>query len=147
MQGFGAVIAGTILSGQARIGDKLEILPDGLMSRVRGIQVHAKSREESHIGIRTAINLQDVKKEQLRRGQCAVVPGSVTPTTRLDAQLHLLHSYEEDLKNRTRIRFHVGADEVIGRLVLLDCDKLFKEEETKQIEEITEGEQAHGMVE
>ena len=124
MQGFGAVIAGTILSGRARIGDKLEILPDGLMTRVRGIQVHAKSVEESHIGIRTAINLQNVKKEQLRRGQCAAAPGSVTATTRLDALLHLLQSYGEDLKNRTRIRFHVGADEVIGRLILLESDKL-----------------------
>lgn len=124
MQGFGTVIAGTILAGQAKIGDKLEILPDGLLTRVRGIQVHAKGREESHIGIRTAINLQDIRKDQLRRGQTAVAPGSVTPTTRLDGQLHLLSSYGEDLKNRTRVRFHVGADEVIGRLVLLDCERL-----------------------
>jgi len=124
MQGFGAVIAGTILSGTVNIGDKLEILPDGLISRVRGIQVHAKSVQQSHIGVRTAINLQDVKKEQLRRGQAAVAPGSVTPTTRLDTQLHLLRSYGEDLKNRTRVRFHVGADEVIGRVVLLESDRM-----------------------
>lgn len=124
MQGFGTVIAGTILSGQVNVGDKLEILPDGLTTRVRGIQVHAKSIQESHIGVRTAINLMDVKKEQLRRGQTAVAPGSVTSTTRIDAQFHLLKSCGEDLKNRTRIRFHVAADEVIGRLVLLDRDRL-----------------------
>ena len=124
MQGFGTVIAGTILSGQVNVGDKLDILPDGLVTRVRGIQVHAKSVQESHIGIRTAINLQDVKKEQLRRGQTAVAPGSASPTTRLDAQFHLLQSCREDLKNRTRIRLHVAADEVIARLVLLDRDKM-----------------------
>lgn len=124
MHGFGTVIAGTILSGEVSVGDKLEILPDDLLTRVRSIQVHSKSVDKSHIGIRTAINLQDIKKEQLRRGQCACAPGSVTPTTRIDAQFHLLRSYGEELKNRTRVRFHVGADEVIGRIMLLDGDHL-----------------------
>ncbi len=124
MTGFGAVIAGTILSGQVKVGDKLEILPDGLTSRVRSIQVHSKSVEKSHIGIRTAINLMDVKKDQLRRGQTAVAPGSVMPTERIDAHLHVLRTHDADLTNRTRVRFHVGADEVMARLVLLDCEKL-----------------------
>lgn len=130
MTGFGAVIAGTILSGQVKVGDKLEILPDGLTSRVRSIQVHSKSVVESHIGIRTAINLMDVKKDQLRRGQTAVAlspskgPGSVMPTQRIDAQLRVLRTHDADLTNRTRVRFHVGADEVMARLVLLDCEKL-----------------------
>lgn len=124
MQGFGTVIAGTILSGQVNVGDKLEILPDGLTARVRGIQVHAKSVQESHIGIRTAINLVDVKKEQLRRGQSAVAPGSATPTSRLDGQLHLLRGVGEEVKNRMRVRLHVNADEVMARVVLPDRDKM-----------------------
>ncbi len=124
IQGFGTVIAGTILSGQVEVGHKLEILPEGLICRVRGIQVHAKDIRSSGIGIRTAVNLQDIKKEQLRRGQTAVAPGSAAPTTRLDTQFHLLGRCAEDVGNRRRIRFHVAADEVIGRLVLLDRDRL-----------------------
>lgn len=124
MHGFGTVIAGTILSGEVKVGDKLEILPDGLVSRVRGIQVQSRSVDSSPVGTRTAINLQDVKKEQLRRGQTICAPGSVQPTTRIDARLHVLESFGEEFKNRTRVRFHVGADEVMGRAVLLDCDKV-----------------------
>jgi selenocysteine-specific elongation factor len=124
MHGFGTVIAGTILSGTARVGDRLEILPDGIQTKIRGIQVHAKSKDEAIIGTRTAVNLQDVKKEDLRRGQCACAVGSVTPTTRLDAKLHVLKSVGEDLKNRQRVRFHVGSDEVMSRVVLLGNDKL-----------------------
>jgi selenocysteine-specific elongation factor len=120
IQGFGAVIAGTILSGRIRVGDKVEIHPDGLTARVRGIQVHGRSVDESRIGIRTAVNLQDVKKEQLRRGQTAAAPGSVSPTCRLDAQFHLLRSCPKGLRNRTRVRLHVGTDEVIARVRLLD---------------------------
>lgn len=124
MHGFGTVVAGTILSGSVKIGDRLEILPDGITSKVRGIQVHSKSVESSQTGRRTAINLQDVKKELLRRGQCICAPGSMIPTNRLDARLHVLKSLDDDLKNRERVRLHIGTDEVICRAVLLDSDKL-----------------------
>ncbi len=124
MPGFGIVVAGTILSGRLEVGEKVEIFPDGLVAKVRGIQIHNQSARESCIGRRTAINLQDVKKEQLRRGQCAGAPGSLTPTTRLDARLFLLKSAESELKNRSRLRLHIGTDEVICRVVLLDREKL-----------------------
>jgi selenocysteine-specific elongation factor len=124
MKGFGTIIAGTILSGEVGIGDKIEIFPDGIAGKVRGIQVHNKNVERSDIRNRTAINLQDVKKEMLRRGQCAGTTGTLFPTNRLDAHLRLLKSYGKELKNRTRIRLHIGTDEVICRLVLLDREKL-----------------------
>jgi selenocysteine-specific elongation factor len=74
MQGFGAVIAGTVLSGEVRVGDRIEILPEKKTARVRGIQVHKEKRESSGIGRRTAMNLHDVVKDELRRGQCAAAP-------------------------------------------------------------------------
>lgn len=122
MKGFGTVIAGTVLSGEVKEGDRIEIFPDGIEARVRGIQVHHRKVERSVIGRRTALNLQDVKKEMLRRGQCAGDPGSLLPTHRLDARLLLLKSYGKPLKNRTRVRLHVGTAEIISRIVLLEND-------------------------
>ncbi|UCC40420.1 MAG: selenocysteine-specific translation elongation factor [Candidatus Aminicenantes bacterium] len=124
MCGFGTVIAGTILSGEVKEGDRIEIFPDKLTVKVRGIQVHHQKVERSTLGKRTALNLQDIKKEKLRRGQCAGKPGSLTPTYRLDGRLHLLKSYVKQLKNRTRVRLHVGTEEIISRLVLLEGDIL-----------------------
>lgn len=124
LQGFGAVIAGTVLSGEVNIGDKLEIMPDGLLVRVRGIQVHNENTQKSFIGRRTAINLQDVKKEQLRRGQVACDPGSLIPTTLLDVRLFISQNYDDEFKNRTRVRLHVGTCEVMCRVVLLDTETL-----------------------
>jgi len=124
MHGFGTIIAGTVLSGEISIDKKIEIFPDGIIAKVRGIQVHNKNKEKSYIGKRTALNLQDIKKEMLRRGQCAGSSGSLTPTYRLDARLQLLKSYGKSLKNRTRVRLHIGTDEIISRLVLLDQEKL-----------------------
>ena len=124
MPGFGVVIAGTILGGEVNVGDKLEVLPEGIPTRVRGIQVHSEAIQRSLVGRRTAINLQDVKKEQLRRGQCICAPGAVTPTTRLDARLFVLRSYDAELRNRERVSLHIGSDEVMCRVVLLDSEKL-----------------------
>jgi len=125
MRGFGTVIAGTILSGKVEEGDKIEIFPDGITGKVRGIQVHHHKVGRSVLGKRTALNLQDVKKEVLKRGQCAGELGSLTPTFRMDANLRLLKSYGKKLKNRTRIRLHVGTAEIISRLVLLEGDVVF----------------------
>jgi selenocysteine-specific elongation factor len=124
IQGFGTVVAGTVLGGQVRAGDRVEIFPDGLRSRVRGVQVHKEKKDASAIGKRTAINLQDLKKEGLRRGQVAGAEGSLAPTVRLDARLDVLRSAEKDVKHRDRVRLHIGTDEVIARLAVLEGQKI-----------------------
>ncbi|MEN6645294.1 MAG: selenocysteine-specific translation elongation factor [Armatimonadia bacterium] len=129
MHGFGTVIAGTVLAGSVRVGDQVEILPEGLRTRVRGIQVHGAKTEVSGLGARTALNVPDVKKEDLRRGQTAAAPDSLKPTQRLDAQLYLLQTADE-LKHRARLRLHIGTDEVIARVALLDRERLLPGETT-----------------
>jgi len=124
LRGFGTVIAGTILSGEVKEGDRVEIFPDGISAKVRGVQVHHQKVGRSILGRRTALNLQDVKKEELHRGQCAGEPASLTPTYRLDGRLRLLKSYGKKLKNRTRIRLHIGTAEIISRLIFLEDDVL-----------------------
>ena len=79
MSGFGTVIAGTVLSGEVRIGERLEIFPEKMTSRVRGIQVHHSRVDHSQTGSRTALNLPEIKKEHLKRGQVAAKPGALFP--------------------------------------------------------------------
>jgi selenocysteine-specific elongation factor len=124
IRGFGTVIAGTVLSGEVRAGDTVEILPDGFEARVRGLQVHNAAADLSGIGRRTALNLPDVQKDRLRRGQTAARPGFLAPATRIDARLRLLEQAPVELKTRDRLRLDLGTDEVIARVILLDRDKL-----------------------
>ncbi len=124
MQGFGTVVAGTVLSGEVKVGDRLVIYPEEIETRVRGIQVHKSKREASGLGRRTALNLHDVDKAALRRGQCAAQPGFLAPSLRIDARLRLLENAPKELKTRDRVRFHVGTDEAIARVVLLEKEKL-----------------------
>ncbi|MCE5238428.1 selenocysteine-specific translation elongation factor [bacterium] len=123
MHGFGTVVAGTVLSGHVQVGDQVEVFPEGLTARVRGVQVHGQKEPRSWTGRRTALNVPDLKKDDLRRGQTAGAPGSLQPTTRLDAQLFLLPSADE-LKHRARVRLHLGTDEVIARVTLLDRERV-----------------------
>ena len=119
MHGFGTVVAGTVLAGAIRTGDRIEIYPEGLKTRVRGLQVHKSKADGSGIGKRTALNLQDVAKEDLRRGQVAAAEGSLVPTSRLDARLDVLAGAAREVKHRDRVRLHIGTDEVMARLAVI----------------------------
>ncbi len=124
MKGFGTVITGTSLSGRIGVGDDLMFYPGELQAKIRGIQVHGQDVDLVEAGHRTAINLQGIEKEEIRRGDVAATPGSLTPSTLLDVDFHYLAGNERELKNRTQVRVHVGTREIIGRVVLLETDIL-----------------------
>lgn len=121
--GFGTVVTGTLISGKIKVGDKVMIYPKMIESRVRNLQVHERNVECAFAGQRTAINLANVKAEEIERGDVIAPPEAIIPSTMIDVKLSLLKE-AKTLKNRERIRFYTGASEVIGRAVLLDRDEL-----------------------
>jgi selenocysteine-specific elongation factor len=124
MKGFGTVITGTSVSGKIRTADEVTIYPQGINSRVRGLQVHNKEVEEVHAGLRTAVNLQGIEKAIIQRGDVLATKDGLRPTYMVDVNLDLLASSPRKLKNRARVRFHSGTNEIIARAVLLDRDEL-----------------------
>jgi len=124
MKGSGTVIAGTVLSGACKPGDTVELLPQQRQLRVRRVQVHNKTIEECVTGERAAINLMDVEKTEIERGNMLAPPGYYKPTYMLNAKLNLLASCPYPLKNRTRVRLHLGTGEIIARVVLLEKQDL-----------------------
>jgi selenocysteine-specific elongation factor len=119
MKGFGTVVAGTVLSGTARVGDRVELLPEGTEARIRGIQVHNQAVAAAGLGDRAALNLQGIEREQVLRGSVLATPGYYQPTSYLNAEFYYLQSAPKLLKNMTRVRIHHGTAEVLGRVVLL----------------------------
>jgi selenocysteine-specific elongation factor len=124
MRGFGAVITGTLFSGSLRLEDRVDILPSGLTARVRGLQVHSQTVTEAVAGQRTAVNLQGIEKTQLQRGDILATPGRFPMTHMLDVTLTLLADAPRPLKNRARVRFHVGTSEIMGRVILLEGEEV-----------------------
>jgi selenocysteine-specific elongation factor len=129
IKGFGTVITGTIISGKVSLGDSLEVLPQGLEAKVRGIQVHGKSVETATAGLRAGINLQGLEKTAIDRGNVLALSQSLKPTAVLDVFLQLLPSSPKPLKNRTRLRLHLSTVEVLGRAILLDREEVKPGEE------------------
>jgi selenocysteine-specific elongation factor len=124
MKGFGAVAAGTLVSGRIRKDAEVELLPARKGARVRGIQVHGAGTDEARAGQRTALNLQRVDLADIERGMVIAPPGLFTPGSTFDTHLELLASAEHPLPARKRIRFHTGTAELIGHVVLLGQNTL-----------------------
>ncbi|MBW1999374.1 MAG: selenocysteine-specific translation elongation factor [Deltaproteobacteria bacterium] len=124
MKGFGTVITGTTISGSIKVGDEVTIYPRGIVSRVRGIQIHNREVNQVKAGLRTAINLQGVERREIQRGDIVAEKGSLRPTYLVDVSLELLPSAPRGLKNRGKVRFHSGTSEIMASVVLLDREEL-----------------------
>jgi selenocysteine-specific elongation factor len=119
MRGFGSVVTGTTYAGSLQADAEVEILPPGLRSRARNIQVHGEPREMATAGERTSINLADLQVSDLHRGDQVVEPGIFAPSQVVTARLDLLAD-SKPLKEQTRIRFHHGASELLGSIRIVD---------------------------
>lgn len=121
--GFGTVVTGTLISGRICKEDMLEVYPLGRVCKVRNIQVHDKNCDSCEAGQRVAINLSNVKKEELYRG-CVLAPvNSMKKTSLLDVKLSMLPE-ARTIENRVRLHFFSGTSEVLCRAVLLDQEEL-----------------------
>lgn len=129
ISGFGTVVTGTLWSGQIHVGDTLELMPVQRAVKVRTLQVHNEKVSTAYAGQRVAVNLQGIEVADIRRGDLLASQGFLSPSFRLDVRLRLLHSSPRILKNWNRVRFHLGTDEALGRVVLLDRDELIPGEE------------------
>ncbi len=123
MRGFGTVVTGTLVAGSLASGDAVELLPTGLVSRIRGLQVHGSSAETVTAGRRAAINLTALKTGQLSRGDVVAHLGTLLPTSMLDVELSLLPD-SRPLRNQARVRVHVASGEHLARVRLLEADRL-----------------------
>jgi selenocysteine-specific elongation factor len=119
MTGFGTVVTGTLVSGTIRVGDPVRVLPDGIETRVRGLQVHGAKQSEAAAGSRVAANLVGVETDDLMRGSVLVPPGYLAPSPRIDALLRVLPGASRPIKNRNRVRLHIGTSEHIGRVSVI----------------------------
>ncbi|MDA8334267.1 MAG: selenocysteine-specific translation elongation factor [Peptococcaceae bacterium] len=127
--GFGTVVTGTLVAGRLSVGDAVEILPEGLSSKVRSMQVHNKKVDAAFAGQRVAVNLTGLEVDDIARGSLLASPGHLTPAHRLDVHLQLLAKAAHPLKNRTRVRVHLGTAELLGRVRLLDREEFKPGEE------------------
>jgi selenocysteine-specific elongation factor len=124
MKGFGAVVTGTLIAGEIKEGDELDLLPARVRVRVRGLQVHGASVKQAIAGQRTAVNLGGIEASALERGMVLAAPGRLRPTQIINASLQVLEDAARGIRSRQRLRLHLGAAEVLARVRILDAGGL-----------------------
>jgi selenocysteine-specific elongation factor len=117
IKGFGTVVTGTLVSGEIAQEEELQLLPAGRRVKVRGLQVHGSRQPRATAGQRVAANLGGIEVAEIVRGDTLVTPLSFEPTTRLDAVLELVPG-ARPLRHGSRVRFHQGTAEVLGRVAV-----------------------------
>ena len=120
MQGFGLVATGTLRLGPLQNGTSVEILPNGGIATIRGLQNHNKYVDKVMPGQRVAVNLRNIKKDELKRGSVIGTPGFLKATKRLDVKVSLLNNLTDDLKNGELVRVLFGATDVVAKVRLID---------------------------
>ncbi len=123
MSGHGTVVTGTIIGGKVNKGDQVEILPEGIMAKVRNIQVHNESVDQGIVGDRCAINLSRVEKKEIQRGSVITQLNSMKVSTLLDVSLVTVEDINP-IHHNQRVHVHLGTKEVLGRIRLLETDNL-----------------------
>ncbi|SJZ45664.1 selenocysteine-specific translation elongation factor [Garciella nitratireducens] len=129
IKGFGTVITGTLIEGSIKEGDMAMLYPSEQEVKVRTLQVHDENVKQAYAGQRVAVNLSNIKKEQISRGDVLACKNSLQPTMMLDCKIQLLKESPFSIRNRERVRIYIGTSEILGRVVLLDREELLPGQE------------------
>jgi selenocysteine-specific elongation factor len=87
LAGAGTIATGTLWSGSIAPGDTLRVEPAGREVRVRSVQVHDAAVDRAGAGQRVAVNLPQLERRELARGDALVTPGRYRASYRLDVRL------------------------------------------------------------
>ncbi len=106
------------------LDQQVEIQPSGFKSRVRNLQTHKHKITEAVPGSRVAINLAGIEKSSIDRGEAVCLPGTVSPTQKIAAEMELLESARLSMKNGFEISFLLGTADILGRIYFIEGETL-----------------------
>lgn len=127
--GFGTIVTGTLLDGKLKSGDEIVILPQGIKTRIRGLQTHKTKEEIAVPGSRVAANLSGVEVSEIRRGNVLVKPGQYKVTKRLDMSFKLLADASAPLEHDAEVKLFLGPQESSARVRVIGAERLMPGEQ------------------
>jgi len=121
LPGIGTVVTGTAHNGKVGAGETAIISPPGIKVRVRSLHVQDQRAQTGRAGERCALALSgDVEKKDVRRGMWVVDPVLAIPLLRFHGELRV-PAGQKLLTHLQTVHVHLGAEDVMGRVALLDC--------------------------
>jgi elongation factor Tu len=125
--GRGTVATGRIETGVVNTGDELELI--GLAAAKRksvctGVEMFRKILDRGEAGDNVGLLLRGVDKKEIKRGMVLAKPGSITPHTKVKAEVYVLKKEEggrhTPFHNKYRPQFYVRTLDITGEVTLPD---------------------------
>jgi elongation factor Tu len=122
--GRGTVGTGRIERGIINVGDEVDIIgmDADTKSVVTGVEMFRKILDQGQAGDNAGLLLRGIDKEDLKRGQVVVKPGSITPHTKFKANVYVLKKDEggrhTPFFNGYRPQFYFRTTDVTGVVTL-----------------------------
>ncbi len=118
IRGSGTVVTGTLGGGRLTVGDHLELADTGEPVRVRGLHCLGAPHDRVDAVARVAVNLRNVARDRLGRGDALLTPGRFRRTDLLDVRV--AGDPAADLP--ATLTLHVGSAAVAARVRPLGPD-------------------------
>ncbi len=122
--GYGTVVAGIPICGQAHLGDEVVVLPHQLNGRMKRIEVYGRTSETVLAGQCAAVNVGHWESGEIRRGDTVTLPGYFTPDAWFVCRLRLLARDKLRVKQGGEVKFHTGTTEVNAAVYNLEEGEL-----------------------
>ena len=120
--GRGTVATGRVERGKVKVGQEVEIVGFGETKKttVTGVEMFRKLLDEGLAGDNIGALLRGVDKTEIQRGQVLAAPGSITPHTKITANVYVL-TKEEGGRHTPffpgyRPQFYIRTTDVTGSI-------------------------------
>jgi len=123
--GRGTVATGRIETGIIHTGDEMQIIglgAEGMKTVCTGVEMFRKILDEGQAGDNVGLLLRGVDKADIKRGMVLAKPGSITPHTKVKAEVYILKKEEggrhTPFHNKYRPQFYLRTLDVTGEITL-----------------------------
>jgi selenocysteine-specific elongation factor len=124
LPGHGLIVTGTLRAGRIAVGEELELLPSGLRTSVRRLEMHGSEIEVAACGQRIGVNLRHLKPQQVARGDVLAPVGLLQASEWFDVELRCGADAQAPVTDGQTLRLLFGTTDVAARLRLFGRPRL-----------------------
>jgi elongation factor Tu len=98
ISGRGTVVTGRVEQGIVNVGDEIEIvgLKPNQKTTCTGVEMFRKQLDQGQAGDNVGVLIRGIGKDDVERGQVLAKPGSITPHTKIKAEIYVLTKEESN---------------------------------------------------
>ncbi|OHB57420.1 MAG: selenocysteine-specific translation elongation factor [Planctomycetes bacterium GWF2_50_10] len=119
VKGYGTVITGIPVSGSAKTGDEIILMPQNIRGRIKTIQVYNDASDNVLAGQCAAANIPQISHTAVKRGNVLVADECFGGETLFICNFEMLPA-QKQIKNAQQVKFHTGTSDVTATVFLLE---------------------------